>query len=390
MNLQNRKISYSWIVALLFIVLWFGACSKGQLEQQAAAPAKPSAKKWIIDTDVAIDDWPAIFFMLNHPQVEVIGISVSGCGETHAEPGVQNAMNLCLLAGQGQIPVAAAHPEPLDGYHVFPTAWRTMADTLSGIQVPQHQGEKTRLNAMALMSQLLRNSPEKVNILALGPLTNISELFEKEPDVMDKVEKLVIMGGAVKAKGNIIVPGFTDHLKNKVAEWNIFIDPVAAQKVFRSKVPKVLVPLDATNQVQVTFEFVEKFKKQSTSPESKFMCQVFDKETEFIKSGEFFFWDPLAAAVGVEEHLGKYETQPIDVVVIYSDLPPLQKEAAGFSKKSKQGGPRRTFDHHQTGQTVVAGTGGPTKVCVGVDGEKFKERYIKVINKEEKRAAALN
>ena len=388
MNKFKHKIGYGWVVAILAVVVLLGACSTQKMAQQAAPAAKPAAQKWIIDTDVAIDDWPAMFFMLNHPQVEVIGITISGCGETHTEPGVQNTMNLCLLAGQGHIPAAAANPEPLDGYHVYPTPWRTMADTLSGIPVPQNHGPKTPLNAVDLMSQLLRNSPEKVNILSLGPLTNISEVFEREPALIDKVEKLVIMGGAVRVKGNIIVPGFTDNLKNKVAEWNIYIDPVAAQKVFRSRVPKVLVPLDATNQVQVTFAFVDEFKKQSKSPEAKFMCQVFDKETEFIKSGEFFFWDPLAAALGVEAGLGKYEDLKMDVVVLYTDAPPLQKEAQGFSKKLKHGGPRQNFDYHRTGQTVIADTGGATKVCVNVDGERFKERYIRVINKEEKPVAA--
>ena len=239
---------------------------------------------------------------------------------------------------------------------------------------------------MELMSHLLKSSPEKVNILALGPLTNISEVFEKEPELIDKVEKIVIMGGAVRVKGNIIVPGFTDHLKNQVAEWNIFIDPVAAQKVFRSKVPKVLVPLDVTNQVQVTSDFVDRFKKRRKSPESEFMGKIFDKETEFIKSGEFFFWDPLAAAMGVEENLGKYENLKLDVVVIYTDAPPIQKEALGFSKNLKHGAPRRNFDYHKTGQTVVSEQGGLTKVYLQVDGEKFKERYITVINKEEKPA----
>jgi inosine-uridine nucleoside N-ribohydrolase len=384
----KNQISYAWLVAILAGVFLFSACTVHKIAPPAAPAAKPTKQKWIIDTDVAIDDWPAIFFMLNHPQVEVIGITITGCGETHAEPGVQNTMNLCLLAGQGHIPAAAAHPEPLDGYHIYPTPWRTMANTLSGISIPQHQGLKTPMNALELMSHLLRNSPEKVNILSLGPLTNISEVFEKEPDLTEKVGKLVIMGGAVRVKGNILVPGFTDHLKNKVAEWNIYIDPVAARKVFRSRVPKVLVPLDATNQVQVTFAFVDDFKKRSKSPEAKFMCRVFDKETEFIKSGEFFFWDPLAAALGVEEDLGKYEHLKMDVVVLYTDAPPLQKEALGYSKRLKHGGPRQNFDYHGTGRTVIADTGGLTKVCVRVDGDRFKERYIRVINKEEKQTAA--
>jgi len=385
MKMCRRKTAYGWLAVLWAIMLLAGACAP---RPPVAAPVAGAPQKWIIDTDVAIDDWPAIFFMLNHPQVQVIGISVTGCGETRVEPGVQNTMDLCLLAGQGHIPVAAAHPEPLDGYHIFPNPWRIMADTLSGIAIPRNPAPKTPLDALQLMSKLLRESPDKVNILAVGPLTNLSELFEKEPALVDKVGKLVIMGGAVRVKGNIIVPKFTDHLKNEVAEWNIFIDPVAARKIFRSRVPKVLVPLDVTNQVQVTFPFVEAFKQRARSPEAKFMSQVFDKETEFIKSGEFYFWDPLAAAIGVEEHLGQYEDLKIDVVVKYTDAPPLQKEALAFSKTMKHGGPRRNFDYHETGRTVVADTGGLTRVCLRVDGEKFKERYMRVINKEEKRGAA--
>ncbi len=104
MKKLKNNIGFGWIVALLAGVFLLCSCSAQRIARQAPPPAKPTAQKWIIDTDVAIDDWPAMFFMLNHPQVEVIGISVTGCGETHAEPGVQNAMNLCLLAGQGNIP----------------------------------------------------------------------------------------------------------------------------------------------------------------------------------------------------------------------------------------------------------------------------------------------
>ncbi len=215
------------------------ACSTPKIAPPNPSPAKPIPQKWIIDTDVAIDDWPAMFFMLNHPQVEVIGITITGCGETHAEPGVQNAMNLCLLAGQGHIPAAAAHPEPLDGYHIYPNPWadhgkypfRDPSSPTSGTQNPD---DRRRINEPSVA----KFTGRRLNILSLGPLTNISEVLEQEPALIEKVGKLVIMGGAVRVKGNIIVPGFTDNLKNRVAEWNIYIDPVAAQKVFRSKFPR--------------------------------------------------------------------------------------------------------------------------------------------------------
>jgi pyrimidine-specific ribonucleoside hydrolase len=166
MKKAKNKIRYGWVVTILAVVCLLSACSAQKIALQAGSPAKPTAQKWIIDTDVAIDDWPAMFFMLNHPLVEVIGITIAGCGETHAEPGVQNTMNLCLLAGQGHIPAAAAHPEPLDGYHIYPTPWRTMANTLSGISIPRHPGPKTD-EATELMSHYCK-IPRKGQYSVLG------------------------------------------------------------------------------------------------------------------------------------------------------------------------------------------------------------------------------
>ena len=83
------------------------------------------------------------------------------------------------------------------------------------------------------------------------------------------------MGGAIETRGNLIVQGFTDDLQNKVAEWNIYIDPVAANKVFTSGIPITLIPLDATNQVPVTLDFTAEFKRKATSPEAKFIDIAF-------------------------------------------------------------------------------------------------------------------
>ena len=108
-----------------------------------------------------------------------------------------------------------------------------------------------------------------MTLVTVGPLTNVAAVFRREPGVKAKVEKLCIMGGAVRVGGNVIVPGVTDHLKNKTAEWNIYIDPVAAQEVLNSGVPIRLIPLDATCQVVLTKSLAAQFKRQAKNPRSK-------------------------------------------------------------------------------------------------------------------------
>ena len=123
------------------------------------------------------------------------------------------------------------------------------------------------------------------------------------------------MGGSIKAKGNVIVPNFTDNLKNKFAEWNIWIDPLAAQITYRSGVPITMVGLDATNQVQVTRKFAKDFKDCTLKVGgAKFTNDILVKNGWFIDSGEYYFWDPLTA-VAVFEPICHMKTLKVDVNV---------------------------------------------------------------------------
>ena len=107
------------------------------------------------------------------------------------------------------------------------------------------------------MISLLESSDVPVTILAIGPLTNLAALLEHAPAVQEKIQRIYIMGEALRVKGQIIIPGFTDHLRNEVADWNSYIDPLASQQLLRSNVPITLLPLDATNKVPLTQGFAQ-------------------------------------------------------------------------------------------------------------------------------------
>jgi len=265
----------------------------------------PNPVPVVIDTDMAVDDWMAILYLLNRTDISVKGISVTGAGEANCDSGVSNALKLIGLAGRKDIPVACGRETPLAGHHNFPEEWREFVNDFAGQEVDTVKNPNAEKDAVELMASLLENSIQKVKILTLGPLTNIAELLRREPQVSGLIDRIYIMGGAVEVPGNIQF----SVSENSAAEWNIYVDPLAASEVFSSGVPVTLVPLDATNLVPLDIEFYSRLEKDHPEPEALFVFDVLTKgEMGMIQSNSYYFWDPLAAAIMVNDSLVSYET----------------------------------------------------------------------------------
>ena len=162
------------------------------------------------------------------------------------------------------------------------------------------------------MIERLRDQTHPLRILALGPLTNLAEALKRDPSAVGAIEELVIMGGALRVPGNLGDGGLfkTD---NTTAEWNIFIDPLAARIVFRSGIPIRLIPLDATNKVPVDLDFLAKFQSGAHSPLARIVAQVLETDRAFIQAGFFYAWDPLAALALLHPAVVKTTNLHIDI-----------------------------------------------------------------------------
>ena len=158
----------------------------------------------------------------------------------------------------------------------------------------------------------LKNSRTPVQILALGPLTNIAEAIERDRSVVGNIREIVLMGGAVKVPGNL-QDGGVFHTKNNTAEWNIFIDPLAASIVFRSGVPIRLIALDATNKVPIDANFLREFESKAQAPLGRVVASVLKADRETIDAGIFYAWDPLAAAALLRPGIVKIAAMHIDI-----------------------------------------------------------------------------
>ena len=200
------------------------------------------ARKIIIDTDPGQDDAVAILLALGSPkEIDVLGITAVA-GNVPLELTQKNARMICELAGRPDIPVFAGSKNPLAKRLV--TAEHVHGKTgLDGPTLPDPTMPLQEKHAVDFIIETLRAQPAgSVTLCPLGPLTNIASAFNQAPDIIEKVQEIVLMGGAYFEVGNI----------TPAAEFNIYVDPEAAEIVFKAGAPLTVMPLDVTHKALVT------------------------------------------------------------------------------------------------------------------------------------------
>ncbi|WP_404402559.1 nucleoside hydrolase [Pelagibacterium halotolerans] len=206
-------------------------------------------EKIIIDTDPGQDDAVAILLALASPgDIDVLGI-VAVAGNVSLAQNAKNALKVVELSGRTDVPVYAGCARPLRRPLV--TAEHVHGQTgLDGPDLPEPQKQLEEMHGVDfIVETVLREPAGTVTLCALGPLTNLAMALVKAPEIAGKIKQIVLMGGAYFEVGNI----------TPAAEFNIYVDPEAADIVFSSGVPIVMMPLDVTHQMLSTHERIETF-----------------------------------------------------------------------------------------------------------------------------------
>jgi purine nucleosidase len=197
-------------------------------------------KPVILDCDPGHDDMVAIMLAAASPEIDLLAITtVAGNGTL--ENTTRNARATCELAGIAGVPIAAGAPGPLlGGLRTAPTVHGESA--LDGAELPSGDGVPlSPEHAVELSARILREHAEPVTIVPVGPLTNVALLLRTYPELTEQIAEIVVMGGSMGA-GNV----------TPFAEFNIWVDPEAADVVFTSGVPVTLCGLDVTHQALAT------------------------------------------------------------------------------------------------------------------------------------------
>ena len=208
------------------------------------------SRKIIIDTDPGQDDAVAILLALASPaELDVLGI-VAVAGNVGLHHNANNARKVVELAGKLDVPVYAGCARPIRRQLI--TAEHVHGETgMNGPDLPDPtiplQGQH---GVDYIIDTLMAHEPGTVTLCTLGPLTNIAMALIKQPAIAGRIAEIVMMGGAYFEVGNI----------TPAAEFNIYVDPEAADVVLRSGAPITMLPLDVTHQIQSTPERLSAIK----------------------------------------------------------------------------------------------------------------------------------
>ncbi|MFS7990378.1 putative hydrolase [Helianthus anomalus] len=209
-------------------------------------------EKIIIDTDPGIDDSMAIMMAFQTPNLEILGLTTI-FGNVSTRDATRNALLLCEIAGYPSVPVAEGSPEPLKGGEPEIQDFIHGSDGLGNLNLPPPKSKKVEKSASEFLVDKVSEYPGEVSILALGPLTNLALAIKRDSSFVTNVKRIVILGGAFFASGNI----------NPAAEANIYEDPEAADIVFTSGANIDVVGINITTQVKMSDEDLDELKRSN-------------------------------------------------------------------------------------------------------------------------------
>ena len=225
--------------------------------------------KVIIDCDPGIDDSLAIMLALKSKELDVIGITIV-CGNSPVEMGFENAKKVLKQMNRLDVPVFTGESKPLCREYV--NALDTHGeDGLGESFLPEVDGYEQDLSAVDFLASTLKK--EKVSVIALGPMTNLARLIQKDMDAFCRIEELVSMGGTFQSHGNC----------SPVAEYNYWCDPDAAALVYKTLHEKSMrihmIGLDVTRKIILTPTLLE------------YICRLNPKTGDFIRKITKFYFD---------------------------------------------------------------------------------------------------
>jgi inosine-uridine nucleoside N-ribohydrolase len=263
-------------------------------------------KHIILDTDPGVDDALAFLLAFNSPEIKVEAITTVAGNVNHTK-GHRNAKKLLEFLGETDVPVCAGAEKPL--IRVMSHAEEFHGKTgLGDAELPEPKIMTDPRNAVEMIHEKAEEYGKKLVLVAIGPLTNIAAALLADPSLPEKVDKLVIMGGAY----NLTPYGLGNA--NAVAEFNIWHDPEAAKIVFNSGLPIVAAGLDTTTHPDYRMS-VDMFNKINAKNDRRSKLVVDLCKSLVEKFNGFSLHDPQAIAYLIDPTMFKTEKYKVDLEV---------------------------------------------------------------------------
>ncbi|MEW5861384.1 MAG: nucleoside hydrolase [Cyanobacteriota bacterium] len=266
----------------------------------------------LMDHDGGVDDYLATMLLMTMDDVQPLGIVVTPA-DCYVQPAVSATRKILDLMGRSQVPVAES---TVRGINPFPRLFRRDSFVVDHLPI-LNEGETIQTplvpeSGQKFMVRSLQSAPAPVTLMVTGPLTTVATALDMAPEIEGKIEEIVWMGGALNVPGN--VSRDIEAGQDGSAEWNVYWDPISANRVWQTSIPIVLCPLDLTNNVPVTSEVVRQLGKQRRYPVSDLAGQCY----ALVIPQDYYFWDILATAYLA--HPEFYQVREEETVIVTAGI----------------------------------------------------------------------
>jgi inosine-uridine nucleoside N-ribohydrolase len=252
----------------------------------------------LIDCDPGHDDAIALLLALASAELELLGVTTV-CGNQTLEKTTANAIRVLEFVDHGDIPVAAGADRPLVRER-FVAAYVHGESGLEGPELPPARANAVGSHAVDFLAETILNSSRPITLIPTGPLTNVALLLMRHPEAAVRLERIVLMGGAI-AEGNV----------TPAAEFNIWADPEAARRVFESRIDLTMIGLDVTHKALVKPDQVRERGRVG-----RFVAELLEFFEVFHRETYGFEGSPIHDAVAVAHVVRPSLVETVDRAVI--------------------------------------------------------------------------
>lgn len=261
----------------------------------------------IHDNDGHVDDLLSTLLLWLSPEVDLQAVTLTD-GDCYVQQAYEALVKMATFLDLEGAEIGYSEDAVPNE---FPENWRRESYIINELPIfgenalkkPYQTGRPRK--SQALIIDCLNHSKEKVTLVTTGPLTNVVPVFAERPDLKEKVDEIICMGGAFNVSGNVEFP---EH--DGSAEWNFFADPPAAKGMLETGIPIRLIPLDVTNKVPITRDFLAQLDEQADVYRAS---QLAAKIYSLVKGLSYYFWDTLTAAAAIKTDLFTFKDMRIDI-----------------------------------------------------------------------------
>jgi len=254
----------------------------------------------LFDHDGGVDDLLSLMMLLAMPHINLAGVVVTPA-DCFLRPAVAATLKILRFFERPDVELSQG---TLHGVNPFPRDWRKHAYAVDALPILNES--ETALSTPVdepghqFIARKLKAAQTPVTVLVTGPVSNLAAALSKEPELAANIAEVVWMGGALNVPGNV-----RDYEHDGSAEWNAYWDPPSTHRLWQSTAPITLFPLDATNKVPVTMDFLHQLAKQRRYPLSDLAGQCWALTVGTLPSYEYIYhmWDTLTTGYLGAPHL---------------------------------------------------------------------------------------